>query len=416
MKRKLLVVAAVMGAFFAQAQEAPDYNKWALDIGVGLNKAQSDFGSGYHMPTLDFPTADLGVRYMFNSKFGARLNLGYQSFSDADSSLEFDTDYFSATLEGVANLGNVFNFRTWTNHIGLLAHAGGGYAVMSFDAVGANPDNDQMINWVVGLTPQLKLSNRIALFADASLVGNFLQNNTFDGTVSSKNHGNFGRGVILKGSVGLSIALGSNQYSADFYPYDEGQNELDAIEERLAKVETDLIDSDQDGVPDYLDREPNTVSGVTVDTKGVAVDRNENGIPDELEDALDERYAAIDAAQHSKVVEELLKEGYVNVYFGFNEDMPATYSLDAINHLVIYFQDNPNAQAELIGFADSRGNPDYNMELSERRAKSVYDILVASGVSESSLSYRGAGEDDSVDENSTNARQLVRKVTIKLAE
>lgn len=416
MKRKLLVVAAVMGAFFAQAQEAPDYNKWALDIGVGLNKAQSDFGSGYYMPTLDFPTADLGVRYMFNSKFGARLNLGYQSFSDASNSLEFDTDYFSATLEGVANLGNVFNFRTWTNHIGLLGHAGGGYGLMSFDAPGASDDNDQMINWVVGLTPQLKLSNRVALFVDASLVGNFLQNNTYDGTEGSPYAGNYGKGVILKGSVGLSIALGGNQYSADFYPFDEGQNELDAIEERLAKVETDLIDSDQDGVPDYLDREPNTVSGVTVDTKGVAVDRNENGIPDELEDALDKRYASIDAAQHGKVVEELLREGYVNVYFGFNEDMPATYSLDAINHLVIYFQDNPNAQAELIGFADSKGNPDYNMGLSERRAKSVYDILVASGVSESSLSYRGAGEDDSVDENSTNARQLVRKVTIKLTE
>lgn len=417
MKRKLLVVAAVMGAFFAQAQEAPSYNKWALDIGVGLNKAQSDFGSGYHMPTVDFPTADLGVRYMFNSKFGTRLSLGYQNISgDSDSSLDFETDYFSATLSGVANLGNVMNFRTWTNTFGLLAHAGGGYSLMTFDAVGANDENDQMINWVVGLTPQLKLSNRIALFADASLVGNFLQNNTFDGTVSSRSHGNFGRGVILKGSVGLSIALGSSEYSADFYPFEEGQNELDAIEERIAKIETDMIDSDQDGVPDYLDREPNTVSGVTVDTKGVAVDRNQNGIPDELEDALDRRYAAIDAVQHGKVVEELLREGYVNVYFGFNEDMPATYSLDAINHLVIYFRDNPNAQAELIGFADSRGNPDYNMGLSERRAKSVYDILVAAGVSENRLSYTGAGEDDSVDESSTNARQLVRKVTIKLTE
>lgn len=417
MKRKLLVVAAVMGAFFAQAQEAPSYNKWALDIGVGFNKAQSDFAPGYHMPTLDFPTADLGVRYMFNSKFGTRLSLGYQKFSgDSDTSLDFETDYFSATLEGVANLGNVLNFRTWTNHFGLLAHAGGGYGLMSFDAAGASDENDNMINWVVGLTPQLKLSNRISLFADASLVGNFLQNNTYDGTRGTRHAGTYGKGVILKGSVGLSIALGGNEYSADFYPFDEGQNELDAIEERLAKVETDLIDSDQDGVPDYLDREPNTVSGVAVDTKGVAVDRNENGIPDELEDALDQRYAAIDAAQHNKVVEELLREGYVNVYFGFNDDMPATYSLDAINHLVIYFNDNPNAQAELIGFADARGNPEYNMDLSERRAKSVYDILVAAGVSESRLSFTGAGEDDSVDENSTNARQLVRKVTIKLTE
>lgn len=289
---------------------------------------------------------------------------------------------------------------------------------MSFDAAGATDDNDNMINWVVGLTPQLKLSNRIALFADASLVGNFLQNNTYDGTQGSPYAGNYGvNGAILKGSVGISISLGSSQYSADFYPYQETyQNKLDSLEQRLAKIETDLIDSDQDGVPDYLDREPNTVSGVAVDTKGVAIDRNENGIPDELESALDQRYASIDAAQHGKVVEELLREGYVNVYFGFNEDMPATYSLDAINHLVIYFRENPNAQAELIGYADTRGNPEYNLDLSERRAKSVFDILVAAGVSEDRLTYTGAGEDDSVDENSSNARQLVRKVTIKLTE
>lgn len=419
MKRRLLLIAAVVGSFVAQAQETPSYNKWALDIGVGFNKAQQDFAPGYHMPTLDFPTADLGLRYMFNSKFGTRLSLGYQKLSgDEDTSLDFETNYFNASLEGVVNLGNVLQFSTWTEHFGLLAHAGGGYGVMSFDAAGATDDNDNMINWIVGITPQLKLTDRIALFGDASIVGNFLQNNTYDGTEGSPYAGNYGvNGAILKGSVGISISLGSNQYSADFYPYEETyQNKLDSIEQRLAKVETDLIDSDQDGVPDYLDREPNTVSGVAVDTKGRAIDVNENGIPDELESALDQRYASVDAQQHGRVVQELLREGYVNVYFGFDDDMPATYSLDAINHLVIYFQDNPDARAELIGYADTRGNPQYNEALSERRARNVYEILIAAGVSEDRLTYTGAGEDDSVDENSSNARQLVRKVTIRLID
>jgi len=44
----------------------------------------------------------------------------------------------------------------------------------------------------------------------------------------------------------------------------------------------------------------------------------------------------------------------------------------------------------------------------------VYDVLVASGVSSNRLSHRGNGEDTSVDKNSEQARQLVRRVTFKL--
>ena len=75
---------------------------------------------------------------------------------------------------------------------------------------------------------------------------------------------------------------------------------------------------------------------------------------------------------------------------------------------------NPSAQAELIGYADEIGNATYNMQLSEKRAKKVHDILVASGVSADRLEHRGEGIDDSVDKSSKEARQLVRRVTFRL--
>jgi OOP family OmpA-OmpF porin len=52
---------------------------------------------------------------------------------------------------------------------------------------------------------------------------------------------------------------------------------------RVDNLETMLIDTDQDGVADYLDLEKNTVSGVMVDSKGRAIDLNNNNVPDELE-------------------------------------------------------------------------------------------------------------------------------------
>lgn len=47
-----------------------------------------------------------------------------------------------------------------------------------------------------------------------------------------------------------------------------------------------MNDTDKDGVPDYLDVENNSIAGVTVDTKGRMVDKNNNGVPDELENIL----------------------------------------------------------------------------------------------------------------------------------
>jgi OOP family OmpA-OmpF porin len=77
-------------------------------------------------------------------------------------------------------------------------------------------------------------------------------------------------------------------------------------------------------------------------------------------------------------------------------------------------KENPNASAELIGYADEIGNASYNQQLSERRANKVKELLVAAGINESRLTTRGGGQDTSVDKNSAGARQLVRRVTFRL--
>ena len=75
---------------------------------------------------------------------------------------------------------------------------------------------------------------------------------------------------------------------------------------------------------------------------------------------------------------------------------------------------NPGVQVEIKGYADELGPENYNMKLSEKRAKSVYDLLVATGVDASRLSYKGYGEDTSVDKSSTDARQMARRVSFEI--
>jgi OOP family OmpA-OmpF porin len=139
-----------------------------------------------------------------------------------------------------------------------------------------------------------------------------------------------------------------------------------------------------------------------------------------MESALDKRYTSISSAgsganeNNQDNIKTLINGGHVNVYFQFDSTKPATYSLSAINTIVKYMKENPNATATLTGFADELGEPSYNKSLSVRRAKMVQDVLIASGVSESRLSHNGDGEDTSVDKNSEQARQLVRRVSFRV--
>lgn len=429
MKKITIIVIALLGAFmttFAQdtnlVQAEKEYNSWSIDLGAGVNKPLEPFADGYYTNTPDFLSADLGIRYMINEKFGLNLGLGFDKFEADEESLPFQTNNYSIALEGVVNGGNLLGFREWTNHLNFLVHGGLGYARLNpSEPVDAEfGDADQMLFLTVGLTPQVKISDRITLFADASLSGNVRQNLNFDGTSRNDEARGFD-GYFVTATAGISISLGKNNVHADWYSKANADEEkIKDLQDRLAKIETDLIDTDQDGVPDYLDREPNTVSGVAVNTKGIAVDVNKNGIPDELESTLDARYARKgdmntgDVTSGGDVIKKLIDDGYVNVYFKFNSSQPETYSLESINYLIKYMNENPNASAQLVGYADAIGNPSYNQTLSEKRAMKVKEIMVASGIDAGRLTVTGNGEDASVEEGSAPARQLVRRVTFKL--
>jgi OOP family OmpA-OmpF porin len=61
------------------------------------------------------------------------------------------------------------------------------------------------------------------------------------------------------------------------------------LRQRIADIETSMLDTDKDGADDYLDQEPNTIGGVMVDSKGKSIDLN-NNVPDELESYLLKTY------------------------------------------------------------------------------------------------------------------------------
>jgi OOP family OmpA-OmpF porin len=70
----------------------------------------------------------------------------------------------------------------------------------------------------------------------------------------------------------------------------------------------------------------------------------------------------------------------------------------------------------IVGHTDSIGKEMYNIDLSMRRAKAAYDVILAEGVAEGDhLSYAGAGPHDPLfDNNLPEGRALNRTVTVTL--
>jgi outer membrane protein OmpA-like peptidoglycan-associated protein len=74
-------------------------------------------------------------------------------------------------------------------------------------------------------------------------------------------------------------------------------------------------------------------------------------------------------------------------------------------------------QIYVYGYTDDIGTREYNQKLSERRAQSVYDYLVKSGLDPNIMTTRGFGEADPlVPGDSAKARAINRRVEIGLVD
>lgn len=91
----------------------------------------------------------------------------------------------------------------------------------------------------------------------------------------------------------------------------------------------------------------------------------------------------------------------------------ASLTLDKIAE---FLREYENRNLVIEGFTDSSGEASYNESLSQRRAESVKQALIARGIDESRIETRGYGERFPVANNdSTVGRQLNRRVEIVIS-
>jgi outer membrane protein OmpA-like peptidoglycan-associated protein len=132
-------------------------------------------------------------------------------------------------------------------------------------------------------------------------------------------------------------------------------------------------DRDADRVPDHRDACPGTPPRTEVDERGCAVLRR-----------------------------EMVLDG---ITFQLNSAEILPSSAATLERAAQTLRDNPGVRVEIAGHTDDLGKPDYNLRLSEARARSVAAWLAAKGIDPARLEPRGYGNTQPKAPNDTDANR-----------
>lgn len=104
-----------------------------------------------------------------------------------------------------------------------------------------------------------------------------------------------------------------------------------------------------------------------------------------------------------------------NITFATDSSAIAPSFYAPLNNLATSFKQFNENTIEIVGYTDSTGSRQHNMDLSLQRAQAVSTYLSSQGVDASRLSVRGAGPDQPIASNAdANGRAQNRRVEVNL--
>ena len=81
-----------------------------------------------------------------------------------------------------------------------------------------------------------------------------------------------------------------------------------------------------------------------------------------------------------------------NIYYDLDKAEIRTDAAFILDSLVLMLEDNPEIYIELGSHTDDRNTDAYNLDLSQRRAKSAVDYLIGRGIQSKRVLAKGYGE------------------------
>ncbi|MGZ3862961.1 MAG: carboxypeptidase regulatory-like domain-containing protein [Bacteroidia bacterium] len=105
-----------------------------------------------------------------------------------------------------------------------------------------------------------------------------------------------------------------------------------------------------------------------------------------------------------------------NLYYNYDKPDVQASSFMALDKLVAFMNANPTVVIELSAHTDTRGNPDYNLKLSQARAQNAKDYLTVEDIDPSRVIPVGYGRNKPIIVNAKTEKehQLNRRTEIKI--
>ncbi|MEM7282899.1 MAG: OmpA family protein [Pseudomonadota bacterium] len=113
--------------------------------------------------------------------------------------------------------------------------------------------------------------------------------------------------------------------------------------------------------------------------------------------------------------QELITQLRMEILFHTGDSNIDETANDRLQKLAALINTTPGVEIRLDGYADPRGDEEFNLKLSGDRADTVKQVLVDAGVDEDRIRVFSHGEDTRIaDEKDLDALALTRRVTVKL--
>ncbi len=184
--------------------------------------------------------------------------------------------------------------------------------------------------------------------------------------------------------VGLEIPLSPTELVVREVPVPVAASEAAPAQGYPPRPIPGGVDSDGDGVLDNFDQCPNTLPGTRVNRSGCVVEPQVVGV-------------------------------LSSVHFEWNKSRLLPDARTILEHAALAFVGQPSLRVEIVGHADSTGNPAINDQISQARAEAVRQFLLQRGIPAERMQVQGLGDSQPVSSNSTDmGRWENRRVEFRL--
>lgn len=389
-----------------------DFSHWSISVNGGLSQFDGDVNQKYNQLLSNSGvlwTVGIDVEYSFNPAWGLILNFQYNPYQGKTGSTDFGNNYFRGNMYNLNLMGsiNVLNlFAQYRKSWRWAWYINGGLGFTFYDAksyVGSKdgPLRDELksarcMSFPLGTQVEYNINEWLAVGINAYYAfhnkDNFEVENYTKGTL---NDGEFYAMANLRVKFCQKKREGGHMRNISMYDLQRAlngeksfQSELDSLKKRVKAIEDTLAnnvfprldsleatspDDDEDSVPNFRDREPNTPKGSFVNYWGESL-----RVPD-------------CSAEIQKLRDELNYD--LSVYFDFDKYYLTPKAKRNVELAAKKLQANPNYKVELRGYCDFPGKADYNLKLSDKRVETVKNELVDKyGIDPARISMTGKGK------------------------